>query len=100
MVRDHAGKCTDHHQIAPGLLAEVILAGCFDTILYLWQCFRAELREPPLDGFKILHYWQDTETIQGICFHLQTIDFPDVPNSQTGASSDKITLHQSSADQS
>ncbi len=43
MVHHHAGKCADYHQIAYGSLEVVALAGRFDTILYLWQCFWAEL---------------------------------------------------------
>ena len=37
-----------HHQIAPGSLGEVALGGCFDTILYSWQCSKAKLWVSPL----------------------------------------------------
>ena len=32
-VLHRAGKCADHHQIVPGLLAEAALGGDFDAIL-------------------------------------------------------------------
>jgi len=52
MVLHHAGKCTDHPKIAPGSLVEVSLAGHFETVLYSWWCFGAELCESPLPWMK------------------------------------------------
>lgn len=43
MMFHHAGKYTDHHQTDSGWLGELALGGCFDTILYSWQCFWVQL---------------------------------------------------------
>ena len=63
-VLHHAGKCTDH-RTAHGLLEEVSLAGRFDTILYSWQCFWAELWESPLPWLKSnpTHGWSQDASL-------------------------------------